>query len=417
MRPIQSSDLRSVSEPQTLDALQDRHEFLFPLGVSADAGAGWMRTALIVAGTSSAFGLVAIALYTLQAPNEATAVASGVLFAGAAVAAGGFFGFLFGLPRTIEEETPGGEEGGNARSGIVANTNLQDISDWLTKILVGITLIQLGAIRSGAVRLFDSMAPALGGQPHSAAFAGGIVVYFSVLGFLVGWLLARLRLGPEMSRVDKLVKEGTHTIREGADQIDDGNVDTGKHLVQQGYIKLAGAAVAQGNLAAADHFRQQAMSLSDEVAPIAKEYEDLRMRLPSGPARTMELERLISKERQKAQETSLNREQVRDLFRKGDDGSRITALGLMQGNPRELGDIEVALETINNSQSAFEQYHGLELARRLLPFLDDAEREHLASAIEQQRKRGWIKRGTDRWSLSQDILDRIKSREGTATTE
>lgn len=124
MRPIQSSDLRSVSEPQTLDALQDRHEFLFPLGVSADAGAGWMRTALIVAGTSSAFGLAAIALYTLQAPNEATAVASGVLFAGAAVAAGGFFGFLFGLPRTIEEETPGGEEGGNARSGIVANTNL-----------------------------------------------------------------------------------------------------------------------------------------------------------------------------------------------------------------------------------------------------------------------------------------------------
>jgi|Tabmets5t2r1_1033131.scaffolds.fasta_scaffold25755_1 hypothetical protein len=220
-----------------------------------------------------------------------------------------------------------------------------------------------------------------------------------------------------MSRVDKLVKEGTHTIREGADQIDDGNVDTGKHLVQQGYIKLAGAAVAQGNLAAADHFRQQAMSLSDEMAPTAKEYEDLRMRLPSGPARTMELERLISKARQKAQETSLNREQVRDLFRKGDDGSRITALGLMQGNPRELGDIEVALETINNSKSAFEQYHGLELARRLLPFLDDAERGRLASAMEQQRKRGWIKRGTDRWSLSQDILDRIKSREGTATTE
>jgi hypothetical protein len=93
MRPIrQSSDLRSVSEPQAVNGPHDHDEFLFPPEGLVDAGAEWMRTALIVAGTSSAFGLAAIALYALQVPNEATAFASGVLFAGAAVVVGGFTG-------------------------------------------------------------------------------------------------------------------------------------------------------------------------------------------------------------------------------------------------------------------------------------------------------------------------------------
>jgi hypothetical protein len=412
----QTPDSRSVSEPQTVDALQDRDEILFPLEGLINAEAGWMRTALIVAGISSAFGLAAIALYALQAPNRATVVASGVLFAGAAVVAGGFIGFLFGLPHTIEVQTPGTEEGASVQSGIVANTNLEQISDWLTKILVGVTLTQLGAIRSGAVRLFNSMAPALGGQPDSAAFAGGIVVYFSVLGFLVGWLLTRLRLGQELSRTDQALKEANDNFRKADAQVYEGNLSVGQQLRRQGFARLAGAAVARGNLTAAYHLRQEASTPIDEVTPIAKQYEDLRTRLPSGPARTIELERLVSNARQRAPESSITRRQCRDLFVDGDEGSRITALGFMQGKT-DLADIDVVLEAITNSRSGFEQYHGLELARRLLPNLKDPERRRLTSAIRQQRERGWIKPGTDRWSLSEDILNKIRLDEEPATAE
>jgi hypothetical protein len=48
-------------------------------------------------------------------------------------------------------------------------------------------------------------------------------------------------------------------------------------------------------------------------------------------------------------------------FEEGDGGARIVALGLMEAD-RDLRDFDAAIDAIEHSRTAFEQYHGLKLA-------------------------------------------------------
>jgi hypothetical protein len=137
---------------------------------------------------------------------------------------------------------------------------------------------------------------------------------------------------------------------------------------------------------------------------VADAYEQLRATLEPGPARTMEMERLVAGARRDAQKLDLDREETRDLFFAGGEGDRVRALGLMQGDA-SIRDFDVAVEGIRGSRSAFEQYHSLRLGRLMLPELDVHQRQELTSAIEEQRAPGaHIQPGTDRWYLSGQIL-------------
>jgi hypothetical protein len=99
-------------------------------------------------------------------------------------------------------ETDAGGVPTDGNTEIIPNTNLEQISDWLTKVIVGATLVQLTNIPSAAARLFTAMAPALGGGDSGAAFAGAIVIYFAVTAFILGWLYTRLYLGNLMGDAD-----------------------------------------------------------------------------------------------------------------------------------------------------------------------------------------------------------------------
>ena len=157
------------------------------------------RQPLIAAAILGALGLVALILFATVVDPHLAVIASAILFAGASFAVGGVIGFLFGVPRTLTSDAGPDER---AASRIRPNTNLEQVSDWLTKLLIGATLVELRNIPSGAARLFEAMAPALGAEDVSAAFAGGLVVYFAALGFLAGWLITRLSLGKAMRQAD-----------------------------------------------------------------------------------------------------------------------------------------------------------------------------------------------------------------------
>lgn len=75
-----------------------------------------------------------------------TTIATALFVAGVALATGGMAGFLFGIPRSAQE--PQGSAGLplEQASEYKVNTNLEQISDWLTKIIVGIGLTQLGTV-------------------------------------------------------------------------------------------------------------------------------------------------------------------------------------------------------------------------------------------------------------------------------
>lgn len=68
---------------------------------------------------------------------------------------------------------------------------LEDISDWLTKILVGVGLTQLGSIVDFGRNLAAWSAPGLGDRPESGFKGVTISLYFAVLGFLLSYMWTR----------------------------------------------------------------------------------------------------------------------------------------------------------------------------------------------------------------------------------
>lgn len=121
------------------------------------------------------------------------------MVAGAAALSGGLLGILFGIPRSAQGESdpvprPMPDEEGRRSPAYGPNTNLEQISDWLTKILVGVTLVQLGNIASGTGRLVDFLASGMAGTPQDRVFILAELVFFSVWGFMLGYFFARLFL-------------------------------------------------------------------------------------------------------------------------------------------------------------------------------------------------------------------------------
>jgi hypothetical protein len=160
-----------------------------------------------------------------------------LLWAGACFAVGSFIGFIFGIPRSLSSDT--------ARTGMPAqhteidaakltassgnvlennqaatintqeqnkstvaqhvtvngrgpstavNTNLEQISDWLTKIIVGVSLVNSEKIGNNLLHAAGKVADSIGGGPERESLALAIMVYFSVIGLLGGYLLTRLFL-------------------------------------------------------------------------------------------------------------------------------------------------------------------------------------------------------------------------------
>lgn len=123
-----------------------------------------------------------------------------LLVAGAAAAAGALFGFVFGIPRSLEPASRAAavvavtqsNDQAASRAAMGVNTNLERISDWLTTLLIGATLVQIKDIASWVGNLGKNLLVV--GQPANDAVVPIIVIYFFALSFLGVYLITRLYL-------------------------------------------------------------------------------------------------------------------------------------------------------------------------------------------------------------------------------
>jgi hypothetical protein len=158
-------------------------------------------------------GLVGVLIYAFHTgPASGLSVFSnGFLIAGACALCGALLGFLFGIPRTLQQErskinnTDQDNENNNRGKESTlyeANTNLEQISDWLTKILVGVGLTQITALPHALDRFALFTAPGLGGSASSGILSVLMLFFFSICGFLISYLWTRLYLAGELYRAN-----------------------------------------------------------------------------------------------------------------------------------------------------------------------------------------------------------------------
>ena len=201
-------------------------------------------------------GFLALGILLVWAHGQGFPVA--LMWSVACLGIGGLLGFLFGIPRSVnininqpgvaavnarvgevttsdhpatESPDPSQVDSGSAHSvgitaipatpaapatpsTLVTNTtdqstthnssesNLEQVSDWVTKLLLGGSLTQIEKIPGTLANWGSYIAAGLGDNSARAtanqAFATALIVYFLVLGFIAGYVITKVELGDKL---------------------------------------------------------------------------------------------------------------------------------------------------------------------------------------------------------------------------
>jgi hypothetical protein len=165
-------------------------------GENAQHGVTKIAVVLLVGVSVLSVGVMASAGPKPAAGAIGAGVTMFLLFA-ASAAIGAALGFLFGLPRArFTDELSGvaastGATGGapvaprHPSAHYLANSNLIKVSDWLTTIVIGLGLVNLGGLLPALRTLATALKDPLGGT----AYAGAIGISVMVIGVLAGFVL------------------------------------------------------------------------------------------------------------------------------------------------------------------------------------------------------------------------------------
>lgn len=347
-------------------------------------------------------GILGEVLYAFAARPWLATFSASLLFSLAALVGGGLFGFLFGLPHagasasSSSRNPPRGQGSGTGaadqgaldlgsqESEVTPSTNLQQIADWLTKLIIGAGLTQLGRLPHASFVLFHAMSRAIGGSPSATAVAGGIAIYFVVLGFVVGWLATYFLVTPAVARVGK----------------------SAASLIEGSGLLAASAARARsvGQEDRAKRLDLASESQAERARSLLASYASIYSRPRGDPTRVQDLDQAIAKEARQALDAKPTAEEVKARYERGTQREREVTLAMM-GNDPSKADLEAVIHSISRSKTAIEQYYALRVATALAPRLTIDQASRLRSVIESEVNSGeHFSRASERYRLSESIL-------------
>jgi hypothetical protein len=181
-------------------------------------------------------GISALFLIASQTYGYLAAIGiCGLIFAMAA-ALGGVVGFLFSVPRILakdplapvselEDQQPGDDARGRRRLSLLrSNSNLERISEWLTTMLVGVGLTQIGTLDDRLYSFSEYLklnTAHLGPSGQSIPIVGPFILLFGlVAGFIFFYLYTRIYLSALFQYVERVLGDHLNDpIEEGADEV------------------------------------------------------------------------------------------------------------------------------------------------------------------------------------------------------
>ncbi len=121
-------------------------------------------------------------------------------------ALGVLLGFTFAIPRALQATNIDPQ---SKYARYISNTNFEQISDWLTKILVGVSLVEIGNLRPALGALAGNLAPMLGSTQASGGFGVAICLAAAVAAFLLGyiWTSVTMRQFLETNAAESAIRE------------------------------------------------------------------------------------------------------------------------------------------------------------------------------------------------------------------
>lgn len=158
-------------------------------------------------------GFFATSIYGLS-NGGVQQLSSAAMLGGACLCLGGLLGFLFAIPRYLVQDASSRASPNSESFGIRydPNDNLVQISDWLTKILVGVGLTQITKVPEFLERFGEYFGQSLGDSGKSVSIT--ILILFSISGFLFGYIWTRIFFAGELYLADEKNKETISRLRE-----------------------------------------------------------------------------------------------------------------------------------------------------------------------------------------------------------
>ncbi|MET0394554.1 MAG: pYEATS domain-containing protein [Chitinophagaceae bacterium] len=151
-------------------------------------------------------------------------IGTALLISGACFSAGALMGFLFAIPKLLQNTSLLPDSIQSNQTVILHNDNLVQISDWLTKIIVGVGLTQLTNIPSFIKKAGTELSASFSSGDQSAQVgrnvAIGCILYFTIVGFLAAYIWTRLYFVKLLHKTDEdlrtlqEVKKEAETLKE-----------------------------------------------------------------------------------------------------------------------------------------------------------------------------------------------------------
>lgn len=168
---------------------------LYALQANQDTAEHYIRWFIVTFGLVLAVVFLASLSFSFNGPAWLSFVGLAVLVGATGFAAGGFLGFLFGVPRVgAPSSDTSAPADGAGQPTVRSNTNLEEVSDWLTKIVVGVSLVQFGKINGALLQFSAEFQRSIPKVPNGGFAACLVLVGSAICGFLSAYLKSRTNL-------------------------------------------------------------------------------------------------------------------------------------------------------------------------------------------------------------------------------
>lgn len=168
--------------------------------------------------------ILLISLYIFFKENKVFAILSILTVIIAFFISGCVLGFVFGIPKKYQNKQASvqldkaGKPLQPADPNYTDNSSLEEISDWITKIIIGLSLVQFNAIVSmienAASRINASLQGAVNAdkayQLDFYVFSYALIIFYPIAGAIICYLWTRIEFPYILDQKDRDIKEANY---------------------------------------------------------------------------------------------------------------------------------------------------------------------------------------------------------------